>query len=89
MKIYNVYSIYYNVRVPLISEVVSLSQSGRGEGLSPKSCLMDWKQCLLEEILCQCHWTKACDPLLLLSGDPHWGHRELVVLYSRGGLPFI
>ena len=60
MKMYSVYSINYNVRVPRISEVVSLS--GRGEGISPMSCLMDWKQCLLEEIL----WTKACDPLLLL-----------------------
>ena len=57
--------IYYNVRVPLISEIVSLS--GRGEGLSPRSCLMDWKQCLLEELL----WTKACDPLLLLV-TPIW-----------------
>ena len=82
MKMYSVNSINYNVRVPRISEVVSLS--GRGEGFSPMSCLMDWKQCLLEEIL----WTKACDPLLLLPGDPHWGHRELGGMYSRGGLPF-
>ena len=59
---YNVYREFLLlVRVPLISEVVSLS--GRGEGLSPKSCLMDWKQCLVEEIL----WAKACDPLFLLA----------------------
>ena len=33
MKMYIVYSIYYNVRVPRISEVVSLS--GRGREIIP------------------------------------------------------